>query len=274
MKKRPVPILAFALACGLLSAYLASQYLRAHMANVTAAQPVTTRVAVAARDLPGGSVLRETDVKMIEWPAGSPPPGYIAQSNALLGQGLVHPVRANEPFLSTKLANSGVSGLAGMIPAGMRAVSVKVDEVIAVAGFVMPGTRVDILVTMPPVGNQPGAAKLVLQNLKVLASGQSFTPSEESRPQDASVITLLVTPDEAEVLTLASTEGRIQLALRNTLDETLALTSGAVATTLEGRAPLPPPSAPRPAARSSARARTSEAAVEVYHGSDRTVSSF
>lgn len=274
MKKRPLLILAFALACGLLSAYLAREYLRAQVASATAGRPETTTVAVAARDLPGGSVLTAADVKMIEWPSGSPPPGYVAASNSLVGQGLVLPVKANEPFLTTKLANASVSGLAGMIPAGMRAVSVKVDEVIAVAGFVTPGTRVDILVTMPSDGAQPGATKLVVQNLKVLASGQSYAPSEEAEAKEASVITLLVTPEQAEVLTLASTEGRIQLALRNTLDETMALTSGAVATTLEGRAPPPAAPAPRGAARSTAPRRTPEATVEIYHGSDRTVASF
>jgi pilus assembly protein CpaB len=179
-------------------------------------------------------------------------------------------VRADEPLLQSKLAGAGVSGLAAAIPAGMRAVSVKVDEVIAVAGFVVPGTRVDVLVTMPPAGEAAGSSRVVLQNIKVLAAGQSFDPTEQGKPQDATVITLLVTPAEAEALALAANQGRIQLALRNTLDEALSNTSGAqppaAIRVAPGAAGAPP--------RAATPSRRPGTPVEIYNGSARSVTSF
>ena len=272
MRRRPVVILIFALGCGGLSAHLGRQYLQSQVAAMPASARATTPVAVAARDLSGGAVLGAGDVRMLEWPAGMSPPGYVAESSILIGQELVVPIRANEPILQNKLAGAAVSGLAAVIPPGMRAVSVKVDEVIAVGGFAVPGSRVDVIATMPSEMRGPGVSRIVLQKLKVIAVGQTYEVSERSEPQDASVITLLVTPEQAEVLTLASTEGRIQLALRNTTDESRAQTRGTPAEALEGQAtPAPRASTPAP---SPARPRKQEVSVEIYHGTDRTVSSF
>lgn len=273
MKRRPVMVLAFALGCGGLSAHLARQYLQAQIGAAPTADRATMKVAVAARDLPIGSVLRSTDVKLIDWPAGTRPPGYAEAGSGLVGRELVFPLKANEPILDSKLSGSAVGGLSAVIPPGMRAVSVKVDEVIAVGGFVVPGTRVDVLVTMPAEGDRPSNTRIVLQNIKVLAAGQTYEASEQAKPQETSVITLLVTPEQAEVLTLSSTEGQVQLALRNATDESRAATPGALPDGLERRAPTPTPQA-RTAAPPVERQRTQEAAVEIYHGSARTVSSF
>ena len=274
MRRRPVAVLVFALVCGALSAHLARGYLRSQVAAQPAAGRETTRVAVAARDLSAGSVLADDDLRVVDWPAELSPPGETAAVSELVGQELVFPVRANEPILPGKLA-AAVGGLAGVIPQGMRAVSVKVDEVIAVGGFVVPGSHVDVLVTMPADSDRPGITRIALQDVRVVAAGQSFEASAAAEPQEATVITLLVTPAQSEVLTLASTEGRIQLALRNTLDDSRAVTAGALANAFDGRAVDPPAAlrAPTPA-RSPARPRNQEPAVEIYHGGERSVSSF
>src|SRR5690606_16244523 len=149
------------------------------------------------------------------------PVGYYGSSAEVIGRGLITPVAANEPLMATKLADieSG-GGLPIVIPEGMRALSVRVDEVIGVAGFVLPGTRVDVLLTItPPTGtNQIPVTRIILQTIQTLASGQTIQRDADGTPQTVSVVTLLVSPDQAERLALASTEGRIQLALRNTLD--------------------------------------------------------
>jgi pilus assembly protein CpaB len=156
----------------------------------------------------------------------------------------------------------------------MRAVSVKVDEVIGVAGFVLPGTRVDVLVTLTPSADRDEAAtRVILQNVQALASGQTIQRNANGEPQTATVITLLVTPEQAEKLTLGATEGQIQLALRNTLDMAEVETEGIKAATLVRTA-----APPQPAAQSSARAprRTSSGGTSVitYNGAERTVTTF
>jgi pilus assembly protein CpaB len=168
-----------------------------------------------------------------------------------------------------------VGGLPSVIPAGMRAVSVRVDEVVAVAGFAVPGTRVDVLVTLADAGpGGGGVARAALQNVQVLAAGQSLEARGNAEPQKVTVITLLVTPEQAEVLALASAEGQIQLALRNTLDESIAHTTGAVTAVLAGsRAARRSPPPARPATPAQPR-RAHSQAVEIYHGSSRTVASF
>ena len=276
MRRRSTVVLALALVSGLLAAILANRYLKTQIALAPASEAVTAMVAVAARDMPGGSVLRPEDVKLIPWPADSRPPDYAETTGTLVGQGLLFPVKANEPLLRSKLSGEQ-GGLAAVIPQGMRAVSVKVDEVIAVAGFVVPGTRVDVIVTMPTNPEQPGSSRVVLQNIRVLASGQSIEQPTEGEPRDASVITLLVTPDDAETLLLASNEGRIQLALRNSMDEAVAITRGASATpvyravSMEEGAPAPVRT--RAPARAASTPR-SGMAVEIYNGSARSVASF
>jgi pilus assembly protein CpaB len=182
--------------------------------------------------------------------------------------------------MSTKLADreSG-GGLPIVIPEGMRALSVRVDEVIGVAGFVMPGTRVDVLLTITPrQGDQQPITRIILQNIQTLASGQTIQRDANGTPQTVSVVTLLVTPDQAERLTLAANEGRIQLALRNTLDLGDVQTSG-VRTDALVSAPRAPQAAGsgttvRVAAPAAASQGTSSAVIEVYRGGERTLSTF
>jgi len=137
----------------------------------------------------------------------------------VLGHGVIIPISKGEFILPNKLAgeNAG-SGLPALIPPGMRAVSVRVNEVVSVAGFVAPGTRVDVLLTGTPGTNGEQETTTVLQNVAVLASGHNLERNANGEPQNTAVVTLLVSPDDAQRLALASTEGHIQLALRNPLD--------------------------------------------------------
>lgn len=183
--------------------------------------PMVTVVA-AANDLPVGTRLEEKDVRLIKMPQSDLPPGTFFNTQEVVGRGVIVPITKNDLVLSSKLAgeNAG-AGLPGLIAQGMRAVSVKVNDVISVAGFVTPGTRVDVLLTGSPTrDNDPGSilTTTVLQNVQVLAAGQRLQRNEKGEPQQVTVITLLVNPDDAQKLTLASSEGRIQLALRNPLD--------------------------------------------------------
>src|SRR5512135_1676950 len=196
-----------------------------------AAEAPRTQVAVAARDLPLGTILQQADVHMIDWRGDAVPPGYVRDAALIVGRGLITPVKANEMLLDAKLAPRGAGGgLAVTIPDGLRAVSVRVDDVIGVAGFILPGTRVDVVVTLPPepqLDQKLSLSQIVLQNVQVLAAGQTVQQDAQGKPITVSVITLLVSPKDAETLVLASNEGKIQLALRNTLDLADIRTSGA-----------------------------------------------
>ncbi len=127
--------------------------------------------------------------------------------------------RTNEPILDAKLADAAEGGgLPPLIPPGMRALSVRVDEVVGVAGFVTPQTRVDVILTITPSGSSDARSKVILQNIRALAAGQEIRRDEDGKPMTVTVVTVLVTPEQAEKLVLASTQGRIQMALRNMLD--------------------------------------------------------
>jgi pilus assembly protein CpaB len=176
-------------------------------------------VIVAADDLQVGARVEEHDIKIIKIPAADLPPGAPRRRSDVLGHGVIVPISKGEFILPNRLAgeNAG-AGLPSLIPPGMRAVSVRVNEVVSVAGFVTPGTRVDVLLTGTPGGTGEQQTTTVLQNVAVLASGHTLERTATGEAQNTAVITLLVSPDDAQRLTLASSEGHIQLALRNPLD--------------------------------------------------------
>ncbi|HEY6223322.1 MAG TPA: Flp pilus assembly protein CpaB [Gemmatimonadales bacterium] len=267
-------ILLLALISGGAAAYLALAYLRDRTPRLMAAEAPRVQVAVAARDLPLGTVLAPADVRMIDWLGSAVPPGYLHSSQDAVGRGIISSVKANEMLLDSRLAPRGSgAGLAITIPDGQRAVSVRVDDVIGVAGFVLPGTHVDVVVTLPPqpqLDMKLSQTQIFLQNVQVLASGQIVQQDAQGKPITVSVITLLVSPSDAETLVLASNEGKIQLALRNTLDLAEGRTSGASVRTL-----LPQRAAVAAAARP--RTPTPEAVgtvVEAYKGGVRTLVKF
>jgi pilus assembly protein CpaB len=205
-----------ALAVGALVSYMVYTTLRRTVATVKQAN---TQVVVAAVDLQVGAKLEDKDLNVIRLPGTDLPQGYYQNKADILGRGVVVPIAKGEFVLPNKLAaeNAG-AGLPSLIPPGMRAVSVRVNEVVAVAGFVTPGTRVDVVLTGNTPGVQDALTTTVLENVEVLAAGQKLQRSAQGEPQSVPVITLLVSPEDAQKLIMASNEGRIQLSLRNPLD--------------------------------------------------------
>jgi pilus assembly protein CpaB len=176
-------------------------------------------VLVAADDLQVGTRIDDKDVKFVRFPSSDLPVGVFHFKDKVVGRGVVQPIYKGEFILTSKLAgeNAG-AGLPGLIPPGMRAISVRVNDTTSVSGFVLPGTRVDILLTGNPGGSSEQQTTTVLENVAVIATGQKLERNSAGEPQTTTVITLLVSPDDAQKLTLASNQGKIQLALRNPLD--------------------------------------------------------
>jgi len=205
-----------ALAVGLLVSYYVFNQLKAK----TGSSQQMVQVVVAASDIQIGSKLGDRDVTLATFPPASVPPGAYARVSQVRQRGVILPISKGDFILPDKLAAEDAgAGLPSMIPPGMRAVSVRVNDVVSVAGFVQPGTRVDVLATgLPGTGNE-AQTNTVLENVAVIAVGRSLLDRViTGETQNAAVITLLVSPDDAQKLTLASQEGRIQLALRNPLD--------------------------------------------------------
>jgi len=205
-----------ALALGAFSSALAYKSLQQH----TLAPVTLQQVVVATSDIAVGTKLQQNQVRSVGVPAEAVPPGSFRHERDVIGRGVVLPIAQGEFLIAGKnlaSANAG-SGLPSMIPSGMRAVSVRVSDISSVGGFVAPGSRVDVLMTGNPGSGEPQTVT-VLRNVAVLANGSRLdhnilAPDSQNSP----VITLLVSPDDAERLALAMAQGRIQLALRNPLD--------------------------------------------------------
>jgi len=227
-RMRVFMVFVLAISAGGALAFGTYNYLQ-HMPVRTQSIP-TRPVVIAATDLDVGAEIRREDIRIIEWPANAVPASAFGDPKDVIGRGLLLPVIQNEPILPMKLASTEAgAGLPPAIPPGLRAVSVRVNEVIGVAGYVLPGTRVDVVATVSPTGqNNDIASKVVLTNVQVLAAGTKIerNTGDKNKPIPVTVVTLLVDPEEAERLTLASTEGKIQLALRNPLDKTMPTTHG------------------------------------------------
>lgn len=238
-RRRVMLVLALAMMSGLVAAYSALRFLQ-QRPDVVAMSPTTTtnQVVVAARDLDVGSIIKPEDLSTIAWPGEGVPQGYLSSIEDVTERGLIVAVNANEPILAAKLADRGVGGgLPIMIPSGMRALSIKVDEIVGVAGFVTPQTRVDVLLTVSLPGAREPDTKVIMQNVLTLAAGQTIQRDEEGKPLIVSVVTVLVTPDEAEALASASGQGRIQLALRSWLDVDEVETTGTRVSLVMGSSP-------------------------------------
>jgi len=257
------------------------------------AAPATVKVVLAARNLELGTVLRDADLKLGDW-AGVLPPGAVAKKDDLIGRGVISPTYGNEPVLESRLAPKGAGGgLAATIPRGMRAVAVRVNEVVGVAGFVTPGMRVDVLISgMPPNSSNNGVGsvtKTLLQNVEVLSAGQEYKKDSEGKPILVQVVNLLVTPEQAERLSLAINQTTIQMVLRNPLDTEIAKTSGtALSYLFAGTVPKPAGEAEAPVRRAAPR-RVAPAPVaaapavkeapkpfvmEIFQGGKRTETKF
>jgi pilus assembly protein CpaB len=203
-------------------AFLLSNFVYHKFQEASAVKPAPMdRIVVAARPLGLGTRLDPSMLRTLSWPVGQPVAGMCRRIQDCANRALTN-VAENEAILESKLAPAAAgAGLAAVIPEGMRAMSVAVNEVVGVAGFVTPGTMVDVLVTGSVVGANAGGGSItrtILENVRVLAAGQKVQQDQEGKPQTVPVITLLVTPEDAAKLAMASTQGKIQLALRNTVD--------------------------------------------------------
>jgi pilus assembly protein CpaB len=234
------------LAVAVVMAGLASfgVYMAVRSMPVREVEVATARAVVAARPLPVGMMVTKDDVKVVPWPAANVIPGSFTEPERVVNRGVVSALAENEPLTEAKLAAVGSgAGLPPTITEGMRAVSIKVNEVVGVAGFVIPGTRVDVLVTVRGAEGREPQTRVVLSNVQVLTAGTRYDQeraSAEGKPIPTSVVTLLLIPEDAEKLTLASEEGRIMLTLRNPLDTAPTVTEGARFSVLLGK-PDPPP---------------------------------
>jgi pilus assembly protein CpaB len=194
-----------------------------------------TDMVVAARPLPMGMTVKAADVKVVKVAANSFPKGAYSKPEDVLDRPVVSNILHDEPILEGRLAQRGSGfGLSPIIPVGMRAVTVRVNDVVGVAGFVLPGMRVDVLITGQPPGSEARVTKTVLQNILVLSAGATIQTDPSGKPVNAPNVTVLVTPQQAEMITLAGNEGRIQLVLRNAGDQGMESTAGLTTTNLYG----------------------------------------
>jgi pilus assembly protein CpaB len=243
MNKRFVGVLTFAF---IVAAGASLVLYRVLINRPTQTQAKTTwvQVALATKNLEIGTVIKEDDVKVADWP-GAIPVGATTQVKDIIGRGVITAIFAKEPIIESRLAPKGAGGgMAAMIPPGMRAVAVRVNEVVGVAGFVVPGTHVDVLISgNTPTGNSTlgTLTQTLLQNIEVLSAGQDFKKDAEGKPITVQVVNMLVTPTQAEQLSLASSQTTIQLVLRNPLDHEIAKTPGTALQRLftNGKAPAP-----------------------------------
>ncbi|WP_242343576.1 Flp pilus assembly protein CpaB [Anaeromyxobacter terrae] len=210
------------------TAFLFTRYLEA---KASAARLPTAKVVVAAVNMPSATALRAESLAVIDWPAASTPEGTSSDAAALVGRVVTSAVSKGEPILESRLAAPGTAaGLAAILPAGMRAVAVRVDDVVGVAGFLHPGDAVDVIVTMKPsdASTQPPMSKIVLQNVRVLAVGKEVERADRNfdKAMPATVATLMVDGEQSEKLALAATKGQILLSLRSGADDDMLSTPG------------------------------------------------
>src|SRR5580692_999050 len=231
MGKRLIGVLAFALAVSAGAAFVLYQLIASRITvGASTKAPTTTKVLVAARDLGMGALIQERDVRTQEYL--TPPPGAILKKEDIVNRGVTAPIHEDAPFYEGALAPKGAgAGFAATIPPGMRAFAVHVNEVVGVAGFAVAGMRVDLLVSGTPPGSESGGAtgnvtRTLLQNIQVLSAGQNYQKDAEGKPVLVQVVNLLVTPEQAEILNLA-TQQTIQLVLRNPADREIVTTPGA-----------------------------------------------
>jgi pilus assembly protein CpaB len=212
-----------------------------------AARAKTKQVVAAAADLPAGMPIAAESLKVVDWPETVPLKGLVENKEDVVGRVLIYPVAANEPFLKHDLAAAASFGLTAKIPDGMRATAVRTNEVNNIAGFIFPGSRVDVLVTMRGDANTT-FTRTVLQNVQVLSAGTRTEPDPAGKPENVGVITLLATPEQSQKLLLAQNQGSVQFVLRNGNDSTEVETPPVYLAQLSG-APPPTTAVQRPIAR-------------------------
>ena len=243
---------------GLVAVFLVHYYISSKV-NV-AAKP-TQPVVVAEMDIAPGTALEDRLLKVATWPGDIVPPKVVSSPQKLQGRVALVPIAKGEPILESKLAPEGTAaGLSGLLAPNMLAVTVKTDEVSGVAGFINPGDRVDVLVEIAGEGDggREPFSKIILQNLKVLSKGQVWDQTADKKPKVVPTVTMEVSPEQAEMLNLATFQGKIRLALRNQTNQAFFSTKGVNTAQLLHKAPAPEPkvvASPENAKRNSLRAQ-------------------
>jgi len=263
-----------------LGAFVSLVVYRNLQSRTTSKAPPGEEVVVAAEDLQVGTKIEDKDIRLVRFNSADLPAGCFHQRTKVVGRGVVLPIAKAEFVLTSKLAgeNAG-SGLPALIPPGMRAVSVRVNDTTSVSGFVQPGTRVDVLLTGNPQGSNEQQTTTVLENVAVIATGQRLERNAAGEAQSSPVVTLLLSPDDAQRLTLASSQGHIQLALRNPLDTKQAGIGATRANSLYKYSSEPTPAAaprsrPKHIAVQAAPPIPTTYTVEVYKGDKKEEQKF
>ncbi len=256
-----------------LAAYLVYDYFSKQEQAMKAREMEVQPVVVAAADIPYGSRIQDQQVKVSEWPRENLPAGYSAKVDDVRGRITVANIPAGSPIVSAQLAPAEAQGgvMSYIVPPGHRAITVAVNEVVGVAGFVLPNSIVDVVATVNSpfrTGMDSRISKIILQKVKVLAVGQ-ILEQKEGKPVVVPTVTLDVTPDDAEKLALAS-ENKVQLILRHLNDETEVKTKGATVSSLLGG----PPPAPERRSRGTIRPTSGGEQVEVIKGESKTRQTF
>ncbi|HWP56612.1 MAG TPA: Flp pilus assembly protein CpaB [Candidatus Acidoferrales bacterium] len=258
---------------GFIAAYGVYNFLRQQQEAAERARTETVNIVTAAKDMPPGTAITKDLVRLTPWPKASVPAKSFTAPEQVVGKVSKVKTVAGEPILESKLTGEG-AGLTVLLTPGHRAMAVRVDEIIGVSGFIAPNDRVDVISHVQPPGTQSSEkiSKIVLQNKKVLSVAQSVE-QKEGKPQVARSITLEVTPEEAERLTIAELQGEIFLALRAVGDDNIVQTRGstrrdllALASAPAGPAGKVRPSMPPP--------EDKKFVVEIYMGSERSVKQF
>jgi pilus assembly protein CpaB len=253
-------------------------YFFSQRVRLSRAQHATSGVVAAADDLPSGASLTAKDVVLVDWPTNLPLAGSFNKIDDVVGKPLLYPLVAREPILKRDLGVEGSGiGISGKIPTGMRATAVRSNEIVGVAGFLYPGSRVDVMATYTPPGSQSGpVTQTVLQNVEVLTAGQTIEPDPQGKPQTVNVVTLLVSPEDSQKLQLASSQGTIQFVLRSGVDQKnvdLHPTRLEQLASLEKPAPPPTIGAPKRVVRKVETAKPLYV-MEVIQGTKRTEEKF
>jgi pilus assembly protein CpaB len=263
-------MVAFVMALVLAGAFtwLVFRRLRASMG-----QQQTTKIVASVNELPAGVAVSEKDVQLIDWPSDVPITGTFSKIQDVVGHPLIRSLGAKEPIFQRDLGleGSGV-GLSTKIPPGMRATAVRSNEIVGVAGFLYPGSHVDVMCTINMPSNGGNLTQTVLQDVEVLTAGQTIEPDPQGKPQQVDVVTLLLNPEDSQKLQLASTQGTIQFVLRNGTDKDV--NKELKAARLDQLVPMPKPPAP-------VRTKTGRVIVakptyvlEVIEGTKKTVHKF
>lgn len=241
--------------------------------QTAASRPKTRRVVVASTDLQPGTKLSSSNLATIDWPEAVPLKGAFEKPEDLNDKIVFMSVGMNEPVLERELASSSSSmGLAGKIPDGMRATAVRTNEVSNLAGFLFPGSRVDVLVTFRGENNRQ-TTRTVLQNVQVLSTGQNIQANPEGKPENVNVVTLLLTPEDSQKLVLAQAEGAVQFVLRNGSDSASAKVPPVQLAELTGEVARPTPANPQPTRRVERR-KPEVFTVETVAGNKSSVTTF